>query len=124
MNSEVVELAHSKALAELKEAGDKIVQLSAQNARLVGVDTRLANALQEKDDIQQERNSASQRAKIADARVVSLKEKCGTSIACSMTRRTKLSWSFSKVTGSGRQVKGRSRHAEVLPQRTIRGGPY
>lgn len=78
MNNEVVDVAHHKVLAEMKEAKEKLIQLSAQTARLIGVDKRLAHALQEKDDIQQERNSAAQRAKLSESRVASLKEKCGT----------------------------------------------
>lgn len=80
MNNEVSDVAHQKTLEELKEAKEKISQLSAQNARLTGVDTRLAHALHEKDDMQQERNSAAQRAKMAETRVVSLKEKCGMTV--------------------------------------------
>ncbi|KAI0796277.1 hypothetical protein BC629DRAFT_1504292 [Irpex lacteus] len=76
VNSEAADLAHQKVLAELKEAKEKIAQLSAQNARLTGVDKRLTRALEEKDDIQQECNSATQRAKVAETRMNSLKERC------------------------------------------------
>ena len=42
------------------------------------MDKRLARALEEKDDIQQECNSATRRSKVAETRVTSLKERCGT----------------------------------------------
>ena len=64
-------------MQELSQAKEKIAQLSAQNARYVGLDSRLATALQEKEDMQQERNSALQAAKLADSRILSLKDKCG-----------------------------------------------
>ncbi|KAI0089248.1 hypothetical protein BDY19DRAFT_944884 [Irpex rosettiformis] len=76
INNEATDLAYQKVLTELKEAKEKIAQLSAHNARLTGIDKRLTRALEEKDDIQQECNSATQRAKIAETRVTSLKERC------------------------------------------------
>ncbi len=76
MNNEIADLTHHTTLEALKQAEEKLSHLSAQNARFVGTDSRLATALQEKDDIQQERDSATQRARMAEARVVSLKEKC------------------------------------------------
>lgn len=76
MNNEIVDLTHSSTLEELQAAKEKIAHLTAQNARYIGIDTRLAVTLQEKDDMQQERNSATQRARMAEARITSLKEKC------------------------------------------------
>ena len=76
MNNEIVDLTHSSTLEELQAAKEKIAHLTAQNARYIGIDARLATALQEKDDMQQERNSATQRARMAEARITSLKEKC------------------------------------------------
>ncbi|GJE87434.1 hypothetical protein PsYK624_035170 [Phanerochaete sordida] len=76
VNSEVIDLTHQSTLEELRQAQEKIAQLSAQNVRYVGIDSRLASALQQKDDMHQERNSAVQSAKLAEARIASLKEKC------------------------------------------------
>ncbi|KAI0340880.1 hypothetical protein BDW22DRAFT_1430533 [Trametopsis cervina] len=76
VHNEFIEVAHQKTLAELKDAKEKIAILTTQNARLVGVDKRLSHALQEKDDIQQECNSATQRVRTAETRVSSLKERC------------------------------------------------
>lgn len=76
MNHEIADVSHQDALEQLKRAEEKVAQLSAHNARLVGTQTRLDSALREKDDIQQERDSAIQRARMAEARTVSLKEKC------------------------------------------------
>lgn len=77
VNNELVDLTHQNALDELRQAKEKLNHLSAQNARYVGLDSRLAAALQEKDDMHQERNSAIQTAKLAESRIASLKEKCG-----------------------------------------------
>lgn len=79
VNNEIIDLTHHNTLQELNQAKEKIVQLSSQNARYVGLDSRLATAVQEKEDMQQERNSALQAAKLAESRVVSLREKCGKS---------------------------------------------
>ena len=54
VNTEIIDLTHHNTLEELGEAKEKIAQLSGQNARYVGIDSRLATALQEKDDMQQE----------------------------------------------------------------------
>lgn len=77
MHNEMTELAHQRIILELQEAKEKIAHLSASNARLVGVDNKLARSLEERDDIQQECNSATQRAKVAEMRVASLVERCG-----------------------------------------------
>lgn len=63
-------------MQELKQAKETISRLSAQHARLVGLDQRFTAAIQEKDDVQQERDSAVQRARLAETRLISLKEKC------------------------------------------------
>ncbi|KAJ3551784.1 hypothetical protein NM688_g4510 [Phlebia brevispora] len=76
VNHEVAEVTYQNTLEQLKRAQDRVTQLSTQNARLVGVQSRLEATLQEKDDMQQERDSAVQRARGAEVRLASLKEKC------------------------------------------------
>ncbi|KAI0797165.1 hypothetical protein C8Q75DRAFT_710843 [Abortiporus biennis] len=76
VNNEVAESSHQAVLQELKDAKATISKLSAQNARAVGIDVRLNSTMQEKDDIQQERDSAIQRARMAELRIAAFKEKC------------------------------------------------
>ncbi|OBZ70260.1 hypothetical protein A0H81_09758 [Grifola frondosa] len=76
VNNEVTETSNRTLIQELDEARTTVVRLTAQHARSIGLENRLATALQEKDDLQQERDSASHRSKLADARIVALKEKC------------------------------------------------
>ncbi|EED81094.1 predicted protein [Postia placenta Mad-698-R] len=81
VNNEVAESSHRNALQELQEVQANAARLAAQNARSIGWENRLAVALQEKDDYQQERDIALQRAKLAEARISALKEKCAKSQA-------------------------------------------
>ncbi|KAI0920845.1 hypothetical protein AcW1_004995 [Taiwanofungus camphoratus] len=76
INNEIAEASNKSALQELQEARVNISRLSTQHARSVGWENRLAVAIQERDDFQQERDSALQRAKLAETRISSLKEKC------------------------------------------------
>ncbi|KZT06528.1 uncharacterized protein LAESUDRAFT_181974 [Laetiporus sulphureus 93-53] len=76
VNSEAVESSQRNALEQLQEARSTNKRLTAQHARSVGWENRLAVALQDKDDLQQERDSAAQRAKLAEARINTLKDKC------------------------------------------------
>lgn len=69
-------------MQELDEAKDDVSRLTSLYARSVGWETRLAMALQEKDDIQQERNSASQKLKLAEARISGLKERMSKGCQC------------------------------------------
>lgn len=52
-----------------------MARLSAHHARTIGLDTRLMAAMREKDDMQQERDSETQRARIAESRISALKER-------------------------------------------------
>ena len=76
VNSEVTETAHQTTLNELKHAEERIALFTAHNARLLGAQNRLDRALQDKDDIQQERDSAAHRARVAETRSTALAEKC------------------------------------------------
>ncbi|PBK67066.1 hypothetical protein ARMSODRAFT_959740 [Armillaria solidipes] len=75
VNSEVTELSNKTLLQELQEAKTTISRLAAHHARSVGWETRLSSVIKEKDDLQQEREFESQRAKLAESRFSALKEK-------------------------------------------------
>ncbi|KAK0491541.1 hypothetical protein IW261DRAFT_1438264 [Armillaria novae-zelandiae] len=75
VNSEVTELSNKTLLQELQEAKSTVSRLAAHHARSVGWETRLSSVIKEKDDLQQEREFESQRAKLAESRFSALKEK-------------------------------------------------
>lgn len=75
VNNEVTEVSNKTILQELAEAKTTISRLTTSHARSVGWDTRLSAAMKEKDDMQQERNSESQRARVAESRFAALKER-------------------------------------------------
>ncbi|KAJ7055101.1 hypothetical protein C8F01DRAFT_1063304 [Mycena amicta] len=75
VNNEVTEVSHKTILQELADAKATISRLTTSAARSVGWDTRLSAAMKEKDDMQQERDSESQRARLAESRFAALKER-------------------------------------------------
>ena len=75
MNNEVTEVSNRTLLQELQEARETISRLTAHNARSMGWDARLTAALKERDDMQQERESESHRARLAESRFAALKDK-------------------------------------------------
>ncbi|KAK0207041.1 hypothetical protein DFS33DRAFT_639709 [Desarmillaria ectypa] len=75
VNSEVTELSNKTLLQELQEAKTTISRLTAHHARSMGWETRLSSVIKEKDDLQQEREFESQRARLAESRFSALKEK-------------------------------------------------
>lgn len=77
LNNEVTEVSNKSLLHELEEARSAVLRLSAHHARIVGLDTRLSALLQENDDIRQERDSQTQRAKLAEAHLAALKDRTG-----------------------------------------------
>ena len=76
VHTEVSESSNKDLLQELEDAKADVARLSSQNARAVGLENRLAVALQEKDDLRQELDSATQRARMTESRIVSYREKC------------------------------------------------
>ncbi len=85
VNSEVTELSNKTLLQELQEAKTTVSRLAAHHARSVGWETRLSSVIKEKDDLQQEREFESQRAKLAESRFSVLKEKtCELVNSCSL----------------------------------------
>ncbi|KAF5334399.1 hypothetical protein D9611_013522 [Ephemerocybe angulata] len=75
VNNEVTEVSNKTLLQELQEARETISRLTANNARSMGWDNRLTAALKERDDMQQERDSESHRARLAESRFAALKDK-------------------------------------------------
>ncbi|KAJ2930403.1 hypothetical protein H1R20_g6698, partial [Candolleomyces eurysporus] len=75
VNNEVTEVSNKTILQELQEARETISRLTAHNARSVGWDARLTAALRDRDDMQQERDSESHRARLAESRFAALKDK-------------------------------------------------
>ncbi|KAF7335245.1 hypothetical protein MSAN_02335000 [Mycena sanguinolenta] len=75
VNNEVTEVSSKTILSELAEAKLTISRMTTAAARSVGWDTRLSAAMKEKDDMQQERDSESQRARLAESRFAALKER-------------------------------------------------
>ncbi|KDR84289.1 hypothetical protein GALMADRAFT_237043 [Galerina marginata CBS 339.88] len=75
VNNEVTEVSNKTILQELHEARETISRLTAHHARSVGWDTRLSAALKERDDMQQERDGETHRARLAESRFAALKEK-------------------------------------------------
>ena len=64
-------------LQELDEARATISRLTASHVRSTGWDVRLSAAVKERDDMEQERDVESQKARLAEFRFAALKEKTG-----------------------------------------------
>ena len=77
VNNEVAEVSNKTVLHELQEARATIVRLTAHHARSIGWDTRLMAVIQERDDMQQERDIEAQKASQAESRIASLKTRTG-----------------------------------------------
>jgi hypothetical protein len=77
VNNEVTEVSNKTLLHELEEARAAISRLTAHHARSVGWDARLAAIMQERDDIQQERDSEAHKARQAESRIAALHARLG-----------------------------------------------
>lgn len=75
VNNEVTEVSNKTLLQELQDSRATISRLTAHHARSIGWDTRITAALKERDDMQQERDSESHRARLAESRFAALKDK-------------------------------------------------
>ncbi|KAF8165772.1 hypothetical protein B0H34DRAFT_763197 [Crassisporium funariophilum] len=75
VNNEVTEVSNKTILQELQDARETISRLTAYHARSVGWDTRLSAAMRERDDMQQERDGETHRARLAESRFAALKDK-------------------------------------------------
>ncbi|KAJ4486463.1 hypothetical protein C8R41DRAFT_768738 [Lentinula lateritia] len=75
VNNEVTEVSSKTLYQELQEARTMISRLSASHAKSIGWETRLSVVNRERDDMQQERDFESQRARLAESRFAALKDK-------------------------------------------------
>ncbi len=75
VNNEVTEVSNKTILQELQETKTTVSRLSAHHARSVGWETRMSAAMKERDDMQQERDFESHRARVAESRFAALKDK-------------------------------------------------
>jgi len=75
VNNEVTEVSSKTILQELQDARDTISRLTAHHAKSMGWETRLAACLKERDDMQQERDSETNRARLAESRFAALKDR-------------------------------------------------
>jgi hypothetical protein len=82
VNAEVTEVSNKTILQELQDARATITRLTAHHARSIGWDTRLSAAMKERDDMQQERDAETHRARLAESRFAVLKDKTGTYHLC------------------------------------------
>ena len=74
----MTDVANRTVLRELQEARATVSRLSAHNARSVGWEMRLAQQIQEKEDMRQERDSECHRAKLAESKAAAFVDKCCT----------------------------------------------
>lgn len=77
MNLEVAEASNRALLREVQEARDVITRLSATVARSAGWEDRLATLAQERDDLRQERDGETIRARSLEMRAAAMANKCG-----------------------------------------------
>ncbi|KIY70393.1 hypothetical protein CYLTODRAFT_435731 [Cylindrobasidium torrendii FP15055 ss-10] len=75
VNNEITEVSNKTILQELQESKATITRLSTGQAKSIGWENRLAAAMKERDDMQQERDSESHRARLAESRFAALKDK-------------------------------------------------
>ena len=79
VNAEVSEASNKALLEEVDDARATISRLTGYQARSLGWETKVAAAQRERDDMQQERDGESQRARLAESRFNALKEKTSVS---------------------------------------------
>lgn len=75
VNNEVSEASNNVVLQELQETRSNLSRLTTQHTKCVGIESRLARTTIEKEDLQQERDTANQRARAAETRVVTLRDR-------------------------------------------------
>lgn len=75
LNNEVFEASNKDVFHELEEARSTVSKLTAHHARFVALDAKLSTVLQENEDIRQECDCQTQRAKSAEARSAALSDR-------------------------------------------------
>ncbi|KAF8497341.1 hypothetical protein JB92DRAFT_3125710 [Gautieria morchelliformis] len=73
---EASEASNRTIMRELQEARATLNRLSAQRTRSIGWEMRLSQQTQEKEDMRQERDSESHRARVAESKAAAFVEKC------------------------------------------------
>ncbi|KIO22023.1 hypothetical protein M407DRAFT_28438 [Tulasnella calospora MUT 4182] len=68
LNLQVADASNRTLLNELQDTRSAMTRVTTQNARSVGWETRLANVMQERDDIAQEIDAERQRSRTAEAK--------------------------------------------------------
>ncbi|KAH9998330.1 hypothetical protein BJV77DRAFT_1064847 [Russula vinacea] len=76
LNNELAEVSNKTLSTDLEELRVAFNRVTAEHARAVGWEVRLREALQERDDFLQERDSEAQKLRGAEARLTSLSDKC------------------------------------------------
>ena len=77
LDNELAEVSNKNLSTDLQDLRAAFNRLSTEHARTVGWEARLSDALQERDDFQQERDSEAQKLRGAEARLGSLSDRCG-----------------------------------------------
>jgi hypothetical protein len=77
LDNELAEVSNKNLSTDLQVLRAAFNRLSTEHARTVGWEARLSEALQERDDFQQERDSEAQKLRGAEARLGSLSDRCG-----------------------------------------------
>jgi hypothetical protein len=75
IDNEIAELSNKRVSEELQDARAAVSQLTAHHARSVGLENRVQGLLQELEDTRQERDSETQKAKLAETRIADMTEK-------------------------------------------------
>ncbi|KAI0034375.1 hypothetical protein K488DRAFT_20762, partial [Vararia minispora EC-137] len=75
LNAEVIEAANRDLQDEAQDLHAAVSRLNTEHAKSVGWEARLRTAIQERDDYRQERDAESQRARLAENRLVALADK-------------------------------------------------
>jgi hypothetical protein len=77
LSNELAEVSNKTLSTDLQELRVAFNRISTENARAVGWEVRLHEALQERDDFRQEMDNGTQKLRGAEARLTSLSDKCG-----------------------------------------------
>ncbi|KAG8852351.1 hypothetical protein FRB96_008697 [Tulasnella sp. 330] len=72
VNLEISDSSNRTLLKELQETRSTIARLTTRNSLLIGVESRLAEVTQERNDLIQERDAEAARAKSAEAKIASI----------------------------------------------------
>lgn len=76
LDNELAQVSNKNLSTDLQDLRAAFNRLSTEHARTVGWEARLSEALQERDDFQQERDIESQKLRSAEARLGSLGDRC------------------------------------------------